>query len=64
LVLGYQPSATYKPTSPATTIAFISEGNSFVFQDGGANDSFVELVGVTAASVNNTGLNAGSVWIV
>jgi uncharacterized lipoprotein YbaY len=45
------------------TVAFVSEGNTFVFQDG-ATDTFVELVGVTAASLNNTGFNAGAVWIV
>jgi Ca2+-binding RTX toxin-like protein len=45
------------------TVAFISEGNTFVFQDGGANDTLVELIGVTAHSVNITGA-ADSLWIV
>ena len=47
------------------TVAFVSEGNTFVYQDGGspATDTLVELVGVTAHSVNTTGLGVGSVWI-
>jgi Ca2+-binding RTX toxin-like protein len=46
------------------TVAFVSEGNTFVFQDGGITDTLVELIGVTADSVNNSGLAAGAVWIV
>jgi ELWxxDGT repeat protein len=46
------------------TVAFISESNTFVFQDGGINDTLVELVGVIATSVNTTGLAAGAVWVV
>jgi Ca2+-binding RTX toxin-like protein len=46
------------------TAAFISEGNTFVFQDGGVTDTLVELLGVTATSVNNTGLTANSVWVI
>jgi Ca2+-binding RTX toxin-like protein len=46
------------------TVAFVAEGNTFVFQDGGINDTLVELVGVTANSVSNTGLATNSVWIV
>ncbi|MDD1608729.1 MAG: hypothetical protein LUQ18_09605, partial [Methylococcaceae bacterium] len=45
------------------TVAFVSEGNTFVFQDGGVTDTLVELVGVTAQSVSTTGSVAGSVWI-
>jgi Ca2+-binding RTX toxin-like protein len=45
------------------TVAFVSEGNTFVFQDGAA-DTLVELVGVTASSLSNTGAAAGSVWMV
>ncbi|MEI6708991.1 MAG: Ig-like domain-containing protein [Methylococcales bacterium] len=45
-------------------VAFVSDGNTFVFQDGGAQDTLVELVGVTAHSVNTSGLMAGAVWIV
>jgi hypothetical protein len=45
------------------TVAFVEEGNTFVFQDGGVTDTLVELVGVVANSVNTTGLTTGSVWI-
>ncbi len=46
------------------TVAFVSEGNTYVFQDAGKNDTLVELVGVTAQSVSTSGLAADSVWIV
>jgi hypothetical protein len=46
------------------TVAFVSEGNTFVFQDGGATDTLVELVGVTASSVNTSGLATNAVWII
>jgi hypothetical protein len=46
------------------TVAFVSEGNTFVFQDGGITDTLVELVGVTAQSVNSSGLAANTVWII
>lgn len=46
------------------SVAFICENNTFVFQDGGANDTLVELVGVTAQSLNNSGLANGAVWLV
>ena len=47
------------------TVAFIADtNNTYVFQDGGVNDTLVELVGVTATSVSTTGSAAGSVWIV
>ena len=47
------------------TVAFIADAtNTYVFQDGGTTDTFVELVGVTATSVNTTGLGLGSVWII
>ena len=45
------------------TVAFVSEGNTFVFQNVGGTDTLVELVGVTVNSLSNTGLAAGSVWI-
>jgi Ca2+-binding RTX toxin-like protein len=38
--------------------------STYVFQDGGVTDTVVELVGVHATSMNNTGLAAGAVWIV
>ncbi|CAG1770810.1 partial Endo-1,3-1,4-beta-glycanase ExsH, partial [uncultured bacterium] len=46
------------------TVAFVSEGNTYVFQDGVASDTLIELVGVAASSVNNTGLAVGAVWVV
>jgi Ca2+-binding RTX toxin-like protein len=47
------------------TVAFIADtNNTYVFQDGGVNDTLVELVGVTATSVSTTGVAADSVWIV
>jgi len=46
------------------TVAFVSEGNTFVFQDGGMTDTVVELAGVTASSMNTSGLNTGSIWLV
>jgi len=46
------------------TVAFVSEGNTFVFQDGGMTDTLVELVGVTASSMNMSGLTTGSIWLV
>jgi hypothetical protein len=46
------------------TVAFVSEGNTFVFQDGGMTDTLVELVGVTSSGLNTSGLVAGSIWLV
>jgi hypothetical protein len=46
------------------TVAFVTANNTFVFQDGGGTDTLVELLGVTATSVNNTGLTANSVWVI
>jgi Ca2+-binding RTX toxin-like protein len=45
------------------TVAFVSGADSYVFQDGGVNDTLVELVGVNAHSVNTSGLGAGAIWI-
>jgi Ca2+-binding RTX toxin-like protein len=45
------------------TVAFVSDADSYVFQDGGVNDTLVELVGVSAHSVNTSGLGAGAVWL-
>jgi hypothetical protein len=48
-----------------STVAFIADANNtYVFQDGGATDTLVQLVGVTATSVNNSGLTTDSVWII
>ncbi|MDD1610095.1 MAG: FG-GAP-like repeat-containing protein, partial [Methylococcaceae bacterium] len=46
------------------TVAFVSEGNTFVFQDGGATDTLVELVGVMAQNINTSGLATNAVWII
>ncbi|MDD1605972.1 MAG: hypothetical protein LUP96_04650, partial [Methylococcaceae bacterium] len=47
------------------TVAFVADtNNTYVFQDGGATDTLVELVGVTATSVNNSGVPINSVWII
>jgi VCBS repeat-containing protein len=46
------------------TVAFVSEGNTFVFQDTGVSDTLVELIGVTAHSVSASGSAADSIWIV
>ncbi|MDD1607486.1 MAG: hypothetical protein LUQ18_03100, partial [Methylococcaceae bacterium] len=47
------------------TVAFIADtNNTYVFQDGGATDTLVELVGVVASSMNNTGLTTNSVWVI
>jgi hypothetical protein len=48
------------------TVAFVSGGNTFVYQDGGsaATDTVVELVGVAATNVSTTPFVAHSVWIV
>jgi Ca2+-binding RTX toxin-like protein len=45
------------------TVAFVSGADSYVFQDGGATDTLVELVGVTANSINTSGLASNSIWI-
>ncbi|MGZ8189610.1 MAG: DUF4347 domain-containing protein [Methylococcaceae bacterium] len=45
------------------TVAFNTEGNTFVFQDGGISDTLIELTGVTAAGITTTGLTADMVWI-
>jgi Ca2+-binding RTX toxin-like protein len=45
------------------TVAFVSGVDTYVFQDGDTTDTLVELVGVTASSINATGLAAGSIWI-
>jgi hypothetical protein len=46
------------------TVAFVSQGNTFVFQDGGVSDTLLELTGVIANSVNTSGLAASAVWLV
>jgi len=47
----------------ATTVAFVDQGDTFVFQDSWPVDTLVDLVGVSATSLNNTGIGVGAVWI-
>jgi len=64
---GYLPSVfgyLQANITGGNTVAFIAEGNTYVFQDGGVTDTLVELVGVVASSINTTGLGANAVWIV
>jgi Ca2+-binding RTX toxin-like protein len=46
------------------TVAFNAIGNAYVFQDGGLNDTLVQLTGITANNLNTTGLVADGVWLV
>ena len=46
-----------------TTVAFIANGNTFLFQDGGINDTLIQLTAVTASSLSITGLATASWWI-
>jgi len=46
------------------TVAFTVGGNSFLFQDQGADDLAVRLTGVTATGLSTDGLMAGGVWLV
>ena len=45
-------------------MAFVAEGNTFVFQNGGTVDTLVELVGVTAQSINTSSFGGDALWIV
>ncbi len=45
------------------TVVFNALGNSYVYQDGTANDTLIELTGVTAKGLTTDGLLTGSVWI-
>ncbi len=47
----------------AGTVAFTALGNTYVFQDSGADDTLVMLSGVVASNLNSTGLVAGGVWL-
>jgi len=51
-------------TSAGSTVEFNALGNTYVFQDGGANDTLVQLTGVTATSITTTGLAVDGLWIV
>ncbi len=46
------------------TVAFVAGTDTFVFQDAGTADTLVDLVAVTATSINATGLGVGTVWII
>lgn len=43
------------------TVTFTADGNTFVFQGGVVEDTVVELVGVSATGLCNTGLDVGTV---
>ena len=51
-------------TTNGSTVAFNAMGNTYVFQDGDSNDTLVQLSGVMADGISNTGLVAGSIWII
>jgi len=46
------------------TVAFNFGDNTYVFQDGGASDTLVELTGITANSLSATGPADGAIWII
>ena len=46
------------------TVAFNGLGNTYVFQDGVISDTLLQLTGITAGSLSNTGLVADGLWIV
>ena len=50
-------------TSGETVCFTTALGNTYVFQDEGANDIFIQLTGISAASLSTTGLVAHSIWI-
>jgi len=46
------------------TVAFNFGDNTYVFQDGGASDTLVELTGITANSLSANGPADGAIWII
>ncbi|MGZ8191156.1 MAG: DUF4347 domain-containing protein [Methylococcaceae bacterium] len=50
-------------TSAGNTVVFNAAGNAYVFQDGGASDTLVQLTGVAAGGLSVTGLSVNTVWI-
>jgi len=46
------------------TVAFNAIGNTYIFQEGGLNDTLVQLTGVTASSITTTGLAVDGIWLV
>lgn len=51
-------------TTSGNTVLFTALGNSYVFQDGGSNDSLIQLTGLSASSLSTTGTVVASVWLV
>jgi len=51
-------------TATGSTVAFTASGSTYVFQDNGINDTLLQFVGVSATSIDTTGLAAGGLWIV
>gem|GEM_PF-593216 len=64
--LNLSDALTYLQTNinDGSSVAFVAGNDTYVFQDGGVTDTVVDLVGVIATSMNNTGLAAGAVWLV
>ncbi|MFZ2724626.1 MAG: calcium-binding protein [Methylococcaceae bacterium] len=66
--LGFANIAQYiedNITATRETVAFTQHGNTYIFQNNGSSneDTWVQLTGVTATSLDHTGLTANSVWI-
>jgi ELWxxDGT repeat protein len=64
--LNLNDALTYLQTNinDGSSVAFVAGNDTYVFQDGGVTDTVVDLIGVHATSMNNTGLAAGAVWLV
>lgn len=64
--LNLSDALTYLQTNitDGSSVAFVAGNDTYVFQDGGVADTVVDLVGVIATSMNNTGLGVNSVWLV
>jgi hypothetical protein len=48
------------------TVGFVVDNNTYIYQDSNDvnfADTVIELLGVQATSLSNTGLEAGSVWM-
>jgi Ca2+-binding RTX toxin-like protein len=51
-------------TTIGSTVEFNAQGNTYVFQDGGINDTLVQLTGVTANQISTTGLVNHALWLI
>jgi Ca2+-binding RTX toxin-like protein len=51
-------------TTLGTTVEFNALGNTYVFQEGGVNDTLVQLTGITAKQISTTGLANHALWLV